>query len=159
MKTIWMLFAGFLLAGCATDLKTPARCPPECKVTQLSTDTFRIQLPPQRRRTQGAEDYALLTAAKVAMEHDFAYFAIVDIDHVSRPDAVESAPNPAKASGQVFGLYGVGGTTFRPAGTHTASSEITVQCFPDAAADFRASNAKNIREAIEQKYGLDLAAL
>ncbi|MDP9291549.1 MAG: hypothetical protein M3O82_04190, partial [Verrucomicrobiota bacterium] len=159
-KAFFVIFA-LLLAGCATGSKTRmATRPPDCKVTQLTNDTFRIELPPKSRHSRDAEDYALLCAAKVSMEHDFPYFAIVDIEKVARTDAVAASTNPAKTSAKVFGIYGVGGgSPYRGVSVQTASSEITVQCFPDATADVRASNAKNIRAAIEQKYGLDLASL
>lgn len=161
MRNAFLVIFALLLAGCVTtSTTTTAIRPLDCKVTQLTNDLFRIELPPKSRHSQDTEDYALLCAAKVSMEHDFAYFAIVNIEKVARPDAVAASTNPAKTSGRVFGIYGVGGgSSYRSAGVQTASPEITVQCFPDATADVRASNAKNIRAAIEQKYGLDLASL
>jgi len=142
--------APLILFGCAL--------PPSDPVKEIAQDTYCIQYSSSRGRSpMTPEDRVMLLAAETTLRHGLNYFAIVGIGG----EASSSAPEPSKiapnaALQNVYGIYGVGGTSVRPSSSQVAAAKrgITIKCFAAQPAELIASNAAAVEKDIKKKYSL-----
>jgi hypothetical protein len=70
-------------AGCATPYR-PARGGKGYEETRLAPDQFRVSFQGNgQTSSQQANDFALLRAAQLTLEHGFHYFAVIDVTNTT----------------------------------------------------------------------------
>jgi hypothetical protein len=157
----FLLAAFAALAGCQTT--------PPSAVKEVGPDTYQIHYTAGRHGAKMApEDRVLLLAAQTTLEHKAKYFALVGFGDETPPGAgsstdsaagaaIPAGATPGIAQQNVYGIYGVGGTSpLQPLTSQIASSKkgVTIKCFVVKPEDLIVSNAAAVESDIKKKYAL-----
>ncbi len=158
----------FFVAGCATPYQ-PVGLGGGYSETQLAPDVFRVNVRGNGYTSnERAQDFALLRAAELTLQHGFKYFAIID-ESSSTDVSTYSTPGSSQTTGSstgtanVYGNYGTyqgtysGTTTYNPPQTyniHKPRSSISVRCFADKPDSTYTFDAVFLQQSISQKYGI-----
>ena len=161
MKTstsILVAFAAFLLAGCATSYQSNGFTGGYSE-TQLAPDVFRVAFrgngytSPER-----AQDFSMLRAAELALQHGFTHLAVVDERSSTTAHSFTTA-GQATTTGTAY-VYGnqatySGHTTYTPGQTHTfykPRTGLVVQFFKAKPDGVFAFDAVFLQQSIKQTY-------
>lgn len=163
---VWVGLAGVFICGCATPYR-PMKSGTGFADRQIGSNEFVVHFQgnSNTKATQ-ANDFALLRAAQVALDHGFSYFAITDITNTSSarpylmrqqiatdypPNMGVPPPTPFAVQEYQFGYiaqYEQPGIYFRP------GERLWIKCFKTKPARPFTYNAAALAQSLKQKYRL-----
>jgi hypothetical protein len=153
-----LLSAGILSSGCATPYQ-PIGFAGGYSETQLAPDMFRIAFAGNGYTSgERAQDFALLRAADLCIEHSFKHFAIVNESNSNEVSSF-TTPGHADTTGSAY-IYGnqatySGYTTYTPPQTYFISrphAGLLVRCFTEKPEGVYAFDAEFLQQSIREKY-------
>lgn len=153
-------FASCLITGCATSYHSSGFTGGYSD-TQLAPDVFRVHFRGNAHTSkERAQDFAMLRAADLCLEHHFTCFAVMGQNDSSSAYNFTTAgqsytTGTAYASGN-SATYS-GSTSYYPGQTYTLykpDSGLTVRCFKTKPDGVYAFDAQFLERSIRQKYGM-----
>jgi len=171
MKTALQIFAiaaVIFISGCATSYHSTGFTGGYSE-TQLAPDVFRIHFAGNGYTSgERAQDFAMLRAADLALQHGFKYFAIID---ESSSTAVSSFTTPGSATttgsayvsggyGNYYGSYS-DQTTYTPPQTYYVfkpRAGLLIRCFTDKPEAIYTFDAVFLQQSLKQKYHITTPA-
>jgi hypothetical protein len=160
-RIVFGVFLATTLVACATSYQ-PTGFTGGFSDTQLAPDVFRVSFSgngftsPDR-----VQDFALLRAAELTLQHGARYFAVMDSENQSRTSTYVS-PGSSYTSGTAT-AYGntatySGTTTSTPAQVHTYYKPgvgMVIRTFSQQPSHIHAFDAEFLLQSIRSKYGIE----
>lgn len=161
-----LLSVAVVCPGCATPYQ-PVGFTGGFSETQLAPDVFRIAFAGNGYTSgERAQDFAMLRAADLCVEHGFKCFAIVDESSSTRVSTF-TTPGSAQTTGSVS-IYGNGSgnyygnyygqTTYTPPQTyfiHKPRQSLLIQCFNEKPEGVYTFDVGFLQQSIRGKYGMN----
>jgi TPR repeat protein len=151
----------FVLAGCATPYQTDDGFLGGFSETQLAPDVFRVFFR-GNGYTSGdrSQDFALLRAADLCLQHGFTCFAVLD-ESESTDESSYTTPGHAYTTGSAYSSGNTatysGYTTYTPTQTHTfykPRSGLLIRGFTTKPEGPFTFDAAFLQQSLRQKYNL-----
>lgn len=129
----------------------------------MAADVFRINFAGNAyTSSERAQDFALLRAADLTLQHGFKYFTILD-ESSSMAVSAFTTPGTAHTTGSayVYGGYGSyygsysGHTTYTPSQTYfmlKPQSGLLIRCFAEKPDGIYTFDATFLQQSLKQKY-------
>ena len=153
-----MIFFG--LAGCATSYHVRGLTG-GFDDTQLAPDVFRVVFSGNGYTSgERAQDFAMLRAADLTLQHGFKYFALIN-ENDSTTEQSFTTTGHANTTGEVY-AYGnnatySSNTTYTPGQTYTfhkPKSGLMIRCFATKPEGISVFDAAFLRQSLGSKYGI-----
>jgi len=162
LKTTFLLAVAcvtiFHLAGCATPYQSNGFTGGFSE-TQLAPDVFRVYFCGNGYTSgERVQDFALLRASELSLQHSFKYFAILEQNNSVKSYSY-STPGEAYTTGSVD-IHGntatfSGYTTYEPGKTYTfykPKTGLLIQCFAEKPDGIYTFDASFLQQSLKQKY-------
>jgi hypothetical protein len=161
MRVSFYLFAitaAMFVSGCATSYQSTSFTGGYSE-TQLAPDVFRVYFRGNGYTSgERAQDFALLRAADLCSQHDFAYFAVLDENSSTSTSAV-TTPGYAYTTGSAY-AYGNsatynGYTTYSPGQTfiiHKPRAGLMIRGFQTKPDGIYTFDVAFLQKSLKQKY-------
>jgi TPR repeat protein len=164
----FVIVAVIFISGCATSYQSTGFTGGYSE-TQLAPDVFRIRFAGNGYTSgERAQDFAMLRAADLALQHGFKYFAVIDESSstaVSRFTTPGSATTTGSAyvsggDGNYYGSYS-GQTKYTPPQTYNvfkSRAGLLIRCFTDKQEAIYTFDAVFLQQSLKQKYHITTPA-
>lgn len=160
IEILFVIVAAAFVSGCATPYQ-PDGFTGGYSDTQLQPDVFRVYFRGNGYTSgQRAQDFAMLRAAGICLQHGFGYFALLNERNSTSTQTV-TTPGYASTTGSASG-YGnsatySGSTYYSPGQTVTIDkphASLMIRCFKTKPKGTHAFDATFLQKSLKQKYDI-----
>jgi hypothetical protein len=157
MKTILAMAVALMLAGCATSYQSHGLMGGYSD-TQIGPDMFRVSFGGNGYTSgERAQDFTLLRAAELTLQHGFRYFIIVEEKNTTKV-STSATPGYAYTSGSFYRGRYVSSTFYSPPTSYTTErpeSGLLIKCYEDKPDLNNVLDADFLQQSLTRKYGIE----
>jgi hypothetical protein len=157
MKTILAVAVVLMLAGCATSYQSKGLMGGYSE-TQIAPDVFRVSFGGNGYTSgERAQDFTLLRAAELTLQHGFRYFIIVDEKNTTKV-STSTTPGYAYTSGSFYRGRYVSSSVYSPPTSYTSErpeSGLLINCYAEKPALNNVLDANFLQQSLTRKYGME----
>jgi hypothetical protein len=157
MKIILSVAIALMLAGCATSYQSKGLMGGYSE-TQIAPDVFRVSFGGNGYTSgERAQDFTLLRAAELTLQHGFRYFVIVDEKNTTKV-SISTTPGYAYTSGSFYRGRYVSSSVYSPPTVHASErpqSGLLINCYVEKPALNNVLDADFLQKSLTRKYGME----